>query len=57
MNQNDPLGGHLFALAHYQAFLKTIAYGPSYVFPFLANDTHIMHPMNEIVLTFSHLST
>jgi hypothetical protein len=25
MKQGDPLGGPLFALAHYQAFLKTIA--------------------------------
>jgi hypothetical protein len=57
MKQGDPLGGHLFALAHYQTLLKTIAYTPSYVFPSLTNDTHIMHPMNEIFLTFNHLLT
>jgi hypothetical protein len=51
-----PLGGPLFALAHYQTLLKTIARAPNCVFLSLTNDTHIMGPMNEIVLAFDHLS-
>jgi hypothetical protein len=30
---------------------------PNYIFPSLANNTHIMRPMNEITHTFDHLST
>jgi hypothetical protein len=57
LQKNDSLGGFLFVLTHYQAFLKTIAQIPSCVFPFLANDTHIVSSMNKIILTFDHLST
>jgi hypothetical protein len=56
MKQGDPLGGPLFALAHYWTPLKTIVEAPNYVFPSLQM-IHIMHPMNEIVLIFNHLST
>ncbi len=31
--------------------------GPSYVFPSLTNDTHIVGPMNEITHAFDHLLT
>ncbi len=57
MRQREPLGGPLFALAHYQALLKTITQAPNYVFPFLASDTHIVGPMNEVVFAFDHLLT
>jgi hypothetical protein len=53
----DPLGGFLFALAHYRTLLKTIVRAPNYVFPSLANDTHIVGPMNEITYAFDQLST
>jgi hypothetical protein len=55
--KGDPLRGPLFILAHYQTFLKTIVQAPKYIFPSLANDTHIMGPMNEITYAFEHLST
>jgi hypothetical protein len=55
--QGDPLKGFLFALAHYQAFLETIAQAPNYNFPSLADDTHIVEPMNEITYAFDHLLT
>jgi hypothetical protein len=55
--QGDPLKGHLFILAHHQILLKTIVQAPSYIFPSLANDTHIMGLMNEITHAFDHLST
>jgi hypothetical protein len=57
MSQGDPLEGHLFALAHYRALLKTIAWTSNYIFLSLVNSTHIMRPMSEITCTFDHLST
>ncbi len=57
MKQGDPLRGLLFALAHYQTLLETIVQAPNYIFPSLANDTHIVGPMNEITHAFDHLST
>ncbi len=53
--QCDPLGSHLFVLAHYQTFLETITHAPSYVFPSLMDDIHIVGPMNEITCAFDHL--
>jgi hypothetical protein len=35
----------------------TIMQAPSYIFPSLANDTHIVGPMGEIICAFGHLST
>jgi hypothetical protein len=55
--QGDPLRGILFDLAHYQAFLKTIMWAPSYIFPSLMDNTHIMGPMIEITYVFDHLLT
>jgi hypothetical protein len=57
VRQNDPLGGFLFALAHYQTLLKTITRTPSYILPSLTNNTHIVGPMSELSCTFHHLST
>ncbi len=57
MRHGDPLRGFLFALAHYQALLKTIAQAPSYVFPSLMDNTHVVGPLNKITLAFDHLST
>jgi len=57
IRHGDPLGDLLFALAHYQILLETIAWTPSCVFPSLTNDTHIVGPMHEITHTFDHLST
>jgi len=53
----DPLGGPLFALAHYWALVETIAQTPNCVLPSLMDDTNIMGVMNEVVFTFDHLST
>jgi hypothetical protein len=55
--QGDPLKGPLFTLAHYPTFLQTIAQAPSYVFPSLVDNTHIMGPMSELSCAFDHLST
>jgi hypothetical protein len=55
--QGDPLKGPLFALAHYQTLLKTIAWAPNCIFPSLADDIHIVRRMNEITCAFDHLLT
>jgi hypothetical protein len=57
VRQSNPLRGLLFALAHYQALLKTITRTPNYIFPSLTNNTHIVGPMSELTCTFHHLST
>jgi hypothetical protein len=57
MNWGDPLGDLLFALTHFQALVKTIVQAPSCVFPSLVDDTHIVGPMNEVVLAFDHVLT
>jgi hypothetical protein len=56
-SQGDPLRGLLFILAHYRALLETIMWVSNYIFPSLANNTHIMGPTSEITHTFDHLST
>jgi hypothetical protein len=57
MRQDDPLGGLLFVLTRYRAFVKTIVWALMCVFPSLANDTHIVGPMNEITRAFDNLLT
>jgi hypothetical protein len=57
MRQGDPLGGPLFALAHYQVLLETITHAVSYVFLSLAGDSHIVGLMSEITCAFDHLLT
>ncbi len=57
IRHGDPLGGPLFALAHYRAFLETIAQAPNCVFLSLTEVTYIVGLMSEITRTFDHLST
>jgi hypothetical protein len=57
MKHGDPLNGLLFVLAHYWTFLGTITWTPNYVFLSYLNDTHIVGFMNEVILSFDHLST
>ncbi len=52
--QGDPLSGIFFC---FRTFLETIMWTLNYVFPSLANNTHIMGPINEVILAFDHLST
>jgi hypothetical protein len=54
--QGDPLGGPLFALAHYWTLLETIVRVPSCVFPSLIDDNHIVGLVNEIIHAFDLLS-
>ncbi len=57
--QGDPLGGALFALTHPRALKFTTSHFPSCLFPYIANDTHIIDPpplyplhMNVFILNF-----
>jgi hypothetical protein len=52
-----PLKRWFICLVQYQALLNTIMWAPSYVFPSLKDDTHIMGPLSEITCAFYHLST
>jgi hypothetical protein len=36
------MGGLLFALAHFYTFFNLVAIFPSYLFPFVIDDTHII---------------
>ncbi len=57
MKQGDPLGGFLFALAHYWTFLKTTTRAPNYVFPSLTDNIHIVGLVSKITCAFDHLLT
>jgi hypothetical protein len=43
-SQGDPLGGALFALAHFKALRSTINHFPYCLFPSIINDIHIIGP-------------
>jgi hypothetical protein len=51
----DPLGGTLFFLAHFCALRPTIVTHPTYVFPSLVDDTHIIGLASNVVPTFLRL--
>jgi len=56
MKQDEPLGGLLFAMAHYRTLLKIVAQALNCVFPSLADNTHIMGPMSEVIPAFDPVS-
>jgi hypothetical protein len=41
-HQGDPLGRALFTLAHFKALHSTTNHFPSYLFPSIVNDIHII---------------
>ncbi|KAL2641238.1 hypothetical protein R1flu_008825 [Riccia fluitans] len=53
--QEDPLGGALFALAHLCSLRTMASEHPLCLFPSLANDTHIVGPLETIVPAFHTL--
>jgi hypothetical protein len=42
--QGDLLGGALFTLTHFRALHSTTNHFPSYIFPSITNDIHIIGP-------------
>ncbi len=55
--QGDPLGGALFALAHFKALCSIINHFPSYLFPSIVNDTHIISPLSVVSYVYEHFQT
>jgi len=53
--QGDPLGRMLFVLAHLHVFHPIAATHATCVFPFLVDDTHIIGPTSNVVLTLEQL--
>jgi hypothetical protein len=52
--QSDPLGGALFALAHFKALRSTTSHFPSYLFPSIVDVTHIISPPLIVSSTYEH---
>jgi hypothetical protein len=51
---NDPLGGALFTLAHFKALHSITNHFFSYLFPSIANDTHIISPLSIVSSAYEH---
>jgi hypothetical protein len=54
-HQNDLLGKALFALAHFKAFCFITNHFPSYLFPSIADDAHIIDHFSIISFVYEHL--
>jgi hypothetical protein len=52
--QGDPLGGALFVLVHLKALHSTFNHFPSYLFPSIIDDIHIIDPLSIISSTYEH---
>jgi len=50
----DPLGGALFTLAHFKVLHSITNHFLSYLFPSIANDTHIIGPHSIVSSTYEH---
>ncbi len=53
-HQGDPLGGALFALAHFRALHSIANHFPSCLFPSIVNDTHMIGPPFIVSSTYEH---
>jgi hypothetical protein len=54
IHQSDPLGEALFTLAHFRALHSTTNHFPSYLFPSIINDTHIIGPPLIVSSAYEH---
>ncbi len=52
--QGDPLGGALFALIHLKALHSTSSHFPSFLFPSIINDIHIIGPPSIVSSMYEH---
>jgi hypothetical protein len=52
--QNDPLGRALFILTHFKILCSTTSRFFSYIFPSIANDTHIIEAPSIVSYTYDH---
>jgi len=51
-HQGDLLGVALFILGHFRALGSIVSHFPSYLFPSITNDTHIIGPPSIISSTY-----
>jgi hypothetical protein len=56
-HQGDLLGGLFFLLIHFRTLCSLTSLFPSYLFPFVANDTHIIGPTSIVSQAFHHFSS
>jgi hypothetical protein len=54
IHQGDPLGRALFALIQFRTLCSTTSHFPFCLFPFNANDTHIIGPPSIVSSTYEH---
>jgi hypothetical protein len=55
--QGGPLGGALFILAHLRALCSIANHFRSYVFPSIADDSHIIGPPSTVSFPYEHFQT
>jgi len=53
----DSLGGALFILAHFKALCFITSHFPSYLFPSITNDIHIICPPLIVSFAYEHFET
>jgi hypothetical protein len=51
------LGGGIFVLAHFKALHSIANHFPSYMFPSIIDDTHIIGPLSIVSSTHEHFQT
>jgi hypothetical protein len=56
-HQGNPLGGALFALAHFRALRSIVCNFPSCLFLSIANAIHIIGPLSIISSAYEHFET
>jgi hypothetical protein len=56
-HQGDSLGWALFVLAHFRALHSVFNHFPSYLFPSIADDTHIIGPFSIVSFAYEHFQT
>jgi len=57
IRQGGPLGRALFVLAHFRALCSIANRFPSYVFPSIVDDTHIINPPSIVSSPYEHFQT
>jgi hypothetical protein len=54
IRQGDPLGGALFALAHFRILCFITSHFPSSLFPSIVDHIHIIGPPSIVSSTYEH---
>jgi putative effector of murein hydrolase len=57
IHQGDPLGGALFTLTHFKVLRFIANHFPSYLFPSIIDDNHIIGPPSIVSFAYEHFKT